>query len=219
MQLDAVDLVSFPERADRVRYMASTFPNVIRGRVLDVGCDVRVLKQLRPDLDYVGIDIGGDPDLKIDLETIERLPFVDRDFDAVLCSEVLEHLDNLHHVFGELVRVSRKHVLISLPNCWTAARRPVARGSGAIGHYGLPTERPPDRHKWFFSLQEASEFASGMADAHGLSIVTMRASEKPRPGLVRALRRLSHPDRDRYLNLFAHTLWVLFERRAAHERA
>lgn len=218
MQLDAVDLVSFPERSDRVRYMATTFAACIQGRVLDVGCDVRVLKRLRPDLDYVGIDVSGEPDLVIDLEQVERLPFDDRSFDAVLCSEVLEHLDNLHHVFGELVRLSRRFVLISLPNCWTAARRPVGRGKGTIGHYGLPHRRPVDRHKWFFSLLEAREFAHAMAEQHGLSIVATRVSEKPRPGVVRALRRISHPSRERYLNLYAHTLWVLFERRAANGR-
>jgi SAM-dependent methyltransferase len=211
----ALDLVTFPERADRVRYMAATFAPYLAGRVLDVGCDVRVLKGLRPDLDYVGIDIGGDPDIKIDLEEVEKLPFADQAFDTVVCSEVLEHLDHLHRVFAELVRVSRRHVLISLPNCWTAARRPVTRGKGSIGHYGLPADRPPDRHKWFFSLSEAEEFARAQARQHGLSIVESRVSEKPRPALVRALRRLQHPSRAHYLNLFAHTLWIVFAKPGA----
>jgi len=30
------------------------------------------------------------------------LPTVEKKFDCVLCSDVLEHLDNLHHIFGEL---------------------------------------------------------------------------------------------------------------------
>jgi SAM-dependent methyltransferase len=208
-----VDLVEFPARADRIRYAAERFREFIGGRVLDVGCDVRVLRQLRPDIDYFGVDLHGDPDLVIDLEKTERLPFSDQSFDAVLCFEVLEHLDALHRVFGELVRVSRRHVLISLPNCWTAARRPVARGKGSIGHYGLPLERPPDRHKWFFGLSEAARFARGMSEHYDLDVVATRISEKPRPAAVRWLRRLLQPDRERYLNLYAHTLWVVFTRK------
>ena len=206
------DFVRFETREDRVRWMSQAFAEVLRGRVLDVGCDRRHLKSLRPDLDYVGIDIGGDPDLRIDLEAVDALPFGDKSFDVVVCSEVLEHLDALHRVFAELVRVSRHRVLISLPNCWTAARKPLVRGRGSIGHYGLPSARPPDRHKWFFSLSEADAFTQAAAREHGLAIVARRISEKPRPLVVRALRRMRHPERERYDNLFAHTLWVLFER-------
>lgn len=207
-----VDLVDFPSRADRVRFLNTTFGHLLTGRVLDVGCDIGTLRDLRPDLEYVGIDVGGDPDLVVDLERVERLPFGDRSFDAVVCSDVLEHLDNLHGTFVELVRVGRSRIVISLPNCWAAARRPVERGKGRIGHYGLPGERPVDRHKWFFSLAEACRFAVTMADRHGLRIEQIRVSEKVRPGWVRALRRLRHPRRERYLNRYAHTLWVVFHR-------
>lgn len=216
MQIEAArhDLVQFKERADRVGFLARTFARALEGRVLEVGCDVRTLKGLLPNATgYVGIDVAGDPDLVLDLEKLERLPFDDRSFDAVVCSEVLEHLDNLHAMFGELVRVSRRNVLISLPNAWTAARGPIGKGRGSIGHYGLPPKRPMDRHKWFFSLSEAAEFARAQAQQHGLEILEMRVSEKPRAGVVRALRRIAHPSRERYLNRYAHTLWVLFARR------
>ncbi len=209
------DLVSFDTRESRMRYLEQAFRAHIAGRVLDVGCDVRTLKKLRPELDYVGVDFGGEPDLAIDLERNPVLPFPDAHFDLVVCAEVLEHLDNLHQVFGELVRVTRAKLLVSLPNCWTAARRPLARGKGGIGHYGLPHRRPPDRHKWFFSLAEARAFAEAMAQEHGLAIRETRVSEKPRPALVRALRRLRHPQLEHYQNLYAHTLWVLFEKERA----
>jgi hypothetical protein len=207
-----VDYAQHHSRAERTRYLAAAFAPFIAGRVLDVGCDQKVLKGLRPDLDYVGIDIGGNPDLHIDLEAVERLPFADREFDGVVCADVLEHLDNLHHVFGELVRVSRRFILISLPNCWSAARQPVSRGKGHIGHYGLPAAPRPDRHKWFFSLTQARDFVVAAAAQHQLQIVAWRVREKPRLALVRWLRRLRYPQRDRYLNRYASTLWVVFER-------
>jgi SAM-dependent methyltransferase len=189
----AIDFVQFSCRADRIRYLATAFAPFIGGKVLDVGCDQRTLKQLRPDLDYLGIDIGGTPDLRVDLEATDRLPFDDRSFDTVICCDVLEHLDNLHHVFGELVRVARRSVLISLPNCWAAARQRVARGKGKIGHYGLPGTPPADRHKWFFGLTEARDFAVAVASQHQLRIAALRVSEKPRPTLVRLLRRVRRP--------------------------
>jgi SAM-dependent methyltransferase len=207
------DLVHFPERQDRMQYLARTFGPRIRGRVLDVGCDVRTLRELIPGLDYTGIDFGGTPDLHIDLDATPRLPFDDGQFDVVVCSEVLEHLDQLHRTFGELVRVTRGSLLISLPNCWTAARKPLRTGRGRIGHYGLPAQKPMDRHKWFFSLSEARAFAQGVASEHRLSIEEFRINEKPRHALLRAGRRMLHPGTDDYDNLFAHTLWVWFQKK------
>jgi SAM-dependent methyltransferase len=211
----AIDFVHFSNRAARIRYAAQAFASVLDGKVLDVGCDAGTLKQLRPDLDYLGIDIGGRPDLVIDLERTSYLPFADRSFDTVVCSDVLEHLDTLHRTFAELVRVASRYILVSLPNCWCGARRPLRRGKGAIGHYGLPADRPADRHKWFFGLSEGRRFAESAAARHGLRIVEMRVSEKPRLGVVRALRRLRYPSRERYLNLYAHTLWILFAQTTA----
>ena len=152
------------------------------------------------------------PDLRVNLEAVERLPFDDRAFDTVICCDVLEHLNNLHHMFGELVRVSGRKLVLSLPNCWTAARMRIERGHGEIGLYGLPADPPEDRHKWFFSLTQGQAFLRAMADRHGLKVLDLRATEKPRPGVVRALRRMRHPNIEHYLNRYAHTLWVAYER-------
>jgi len=209
------DRVQFREREDRLKYLAGTFGPILSGRVLDVGCDARHLKRLLPGLDYLGIDIAGDPDIVIDLEKVPALPFGDREFDLVICSEVLEHLDNLHHTFGELARVTKKRLLVSLPNCWSAARLPLRRGIGSIGHYGLPPLRPADRHKWFFSASEALAFGQSQGKVHGLGLVEIRVCERPRPTLVRVLRRIVHPYRERYMNRYAHTIWMSFERAGA----
>jgi SAM-dependent methyltransferase len=218
MKLDNVDLIHFPTRTHRIEYMVSIFGRVLAGRVLDIGCASATLRSLRPDLEYIGVDMSDEADLRIDLEAIEHLPFDERSFEAVVCCDVLEHLDNLHQIFAEVVRVSKRYVIVSLPNCWAAARRPIARGKGGVGHYGLPPSPPPDRHKWFFSLTEAHEFAVAMAAQHGLAIVESRVAEKPRPIPVRLARRLRHPKQTRYLNRFAHTLFVLFERTSSPSR-
>jgi len=43
-----------------------------------------------------------------------KLPFKKDVFDLVLCSEVLEHVPNPKEVFKELVRISRRYVLVTL---------------------------------------------------------------------------------------------------------
>lgn len=202
----------FRSRAERAEYVAQRYGRMLRGNVLDVGCDQAVLRRLLPGRDYTGVDVGGDPDIRLDLETLERLPFPDNAFDCVVCTDVLEHLDNLHVMFAELLRVTRQHVLLSLPNCWFGARVPVQRGRGSFGHYGLPLERPADRHKWFFSLSEALQFVEGHAPRLHYRIGEVHAMEKPRPWVVRALRRLRYPNLLHYLNRYAHTAWFHLEK-------
>lgn len=207
-----VDYVAFRERANRTGYIVEKFGRYISGKVLDVGCDKAVMKKLLPAIEYLGIDIGGEPDLRINLEKIDRLPFDDGSFDCVICSDVLEHLDNIHMVFGELVRVSRNYMVISLPNNWTNARRPLERGRGSFDKYGLPVAPPADRHKWFFSLSEAVSFLSGQTARYPIMVKETRVTERPRPVMTRLLRRLFYPAQEAYLNRYAHTVWVVFEK-------
>lgn len=56
------------------------------------------------------------PKLKIKKGDIYKLPFKNNSFDLVICTEVLEHLENPKKAYRELLRVSRKYVLISVPN-------------------------------------------------------------------------------------------------------
>ena len=207
-----VERVFFRTRLERARFIAARLPGYITGKVLDVGCDEAHLKSLLSLQDYVGIDVCGQPDLLLNLERIDRLPFADSSFDCVICCEVLEHLDNLYVIFAELVRVSRRHLIVSLPNNWGNARRPIARGRGSIGHYGLPLQSPPDRHKWFFALSEAKHFLESKASENKLKVLEAFATEKPRNGLVSALRRLRYPDQLAYLNRYAHTYWTVLEK-------
>jgi SAM-dependent methyltransferase len=202
----------FSQRLDRSRFIASRFHTYLTGSVLDVGCDEAHLKQLVPSIRYTGIDVGGKPDIVIDLEAAKRLPFDDRAFDTVLCSDVLEHLDSLHRIFAELVRVARGHLVVSLPNNWTNARRAIERGKGSFAFYGLPPDKPKDRHKWFFGLTEARDFFYAQQERFPVRVVECFANEKPRAHWAVALRRLRYPNQLRYLNRYAHTLWTVFAR-------
>jgi len=207
-----VEYVTFNSRHDRTKYIAERFQQFLHGRVLDVGCDRSFLKVLVPDIRHVGVDISGEPDIILNLERVCHLPFADATFDCVVCSDVLEHLDNLHNVFGELVRTAKSYLIISLPNNWANARRPIERGKGTIGHYGLPADPPPDRHKWFFNLSEALRFVGAQVERYRLRVADVCVNEKPRPPVVRSLRRLRFGSKQRYLDRYAHSLWIVLEK-------
>ena len=85
-----------------------------------------------------------------------------------------------------------------------------AHTGGKIALYGLPSDRPEDRHKWFFSLTEAKTFVTAMAQRYGLRIAEIRVAEKPRPAVVRAVRRMRYLVHEHYLNRYAHTLCTVF---------
>lgn len=97
--------------------------------VLDVGCGegftLNKLKKNNIGKKYLGIDysktaieIGKRLYPELDLKTgdIYKLEFKDNSFDLVICSEVLEHLENPLKALKELIRVSGKYILLSVPN-------------------------------------------------------------------------------------------------------
>lgn len=97
--------------------------------VLDVGCGegftLARLKKEKIGKSFEGIDNLDEsleiakkihPDLNIKKGDIYKLPYKDNSFDLVLCTEVLEHLSDPKKAYKELRRVSRKYVLLSVPN-------------------------------------------------------------------------------------------------------
>jgi ubiquinone/menaquinone biosynthesis C-methylase UbiE len=113
--------------------------------VLDVGCGegigtVRMAKVL-PEARVVGLDVAH-PGLLEEWKTRQHeriefiagsaydLPFADDSFDLVSAIEVFEHLERPEQALGEMARVSRRGVLLSVP--W----EPVWRGVNmAAGRY------------------------------------------------------------------------------------
>ena len=97
--------------------------------VLDVGCGegftLARLQKEKIGKEFEGIEYDEEaielgkklyPRLTIKKGDIYRLPYKDNSFDLVVCTEVLEHLDNPRKAYKELVRVSRKYILVSVPN-------------------------------------------------------------------------------------------------------
>lgn len=145
-------------RKARQEYCYKRFKSYFGNDVLDVGCDDGIIRELHQG-NYIGVDLYGSPEIIVDFDH-ENLPFMDNKFDTVICSEVLEHVDELHRLFSELVRVTKNEgiVIISLPNCWRQTMGNIMTGNSEQIEYGLPEVKPRDRHKWFFSSKDALAF-------------------------------------------------------------
>lgn len=94
-------------------------------RVLEVGPGPGVFKAAAAAFGVRVETLDPDPALKPDhVGSATALPFADRSFDVVCAFQMLEHLpyEMALGAFGEMVRVARSHVLISLPDARTAWR-------------------------------------------------------------------------------------------------
>lgn len=202
----------FTQRVDRTQFLYNNYKEVFQESVLDVGCYEAPLRDILPkNVAYTGIDIAGNPDITLNLEECDQLPFDDNSFRNVICIEVLEHLNRLHFIIDEIFRVAQKEVIISLPNCWASARTPIERGNGSIAHYGLPIEAPIDRHKWFMNVSEIHSFFTNYAQSHPkISSVNLQGVENKKPALAHFYRSLVNPG-ERYANRFVHTVFAHFK--------
>ncbi|MBL68076.1 MAG: hypothetical protein CMO74_09545 [Verrucomicrobiales bacterium] len=207
------EYVAFETRRTRTEFIVERYGKFLKESVLDVGCYEAPLRSMLSGVEYIGIDIAGEPDQVVDLESVEKLPFDEAQFQCVICIEVLEHLDALHRVFNELIRLSSRYIIVSLPNCWCSARRQIEKGNGSISHYGLPEQRPLDRHKWFINISQAKEFFTAKATGE-LALIDLCIVEKPRNPFLRFYRKLFFSP-ECYANRYAHTLFAVYEKKTA----
>jgi hypothetical protein len=191
------------DRTGRARFIAHNFAGQLRGPVLDVGCGDALLRGFVPN--YVGCDIAGKPDVRLDLDT-GILPFGDGAFQTSVCTDVLEHVEPMRQVFWELFRVARQYVIISLPNLYVLGfRLRFLQGKVLSKEYSL---EPRNRHRWLPSFAESSVTIRKWLPA-GWTIALETGYYPPawwRRGP--AYTRYAY----RYPNLFATTYWGLFVR-------
>ncbi len=98
------------------------------GILLDAGCGEGItLKSLEKALaawTMYGLDVDPEsitvarkvvPQARLQLGSVYQLPFPDQSFDLVLCTEVLEHLEQPRRALRELCRVAKGDVILSVP--------------------------------------------------------------------------------------------------------
>lgn len=123
----------------------ATIPEGVR-TIVDIGCgDGAITNRLGERYRVTGVDASAEALTHVTVDSIlaqaESLPFPDRCFDLALCSEMLEHLedDAYRSALGEICRVARRYVLISVPYRedlrWRSIRCPACGWRGHVwGH-------------------------------------------------------------------------------------
>ena len=169
--------LTYETRPDKAAYVWDKYHEILSsGSVLDVGADECHLKTYLPEgVKYTGVDFCDNPEvIRVDLDR-EPLPFEDQTFDTVLCFDVLEHLDGFHAVFDRLCALTRKWLILSLPNPYGSLFQDlVSKGHGigdSLQHYGLPSERPMDRHRWFYAASDADRFMRERSQQNHMKVV------------------------------------------------
>ncbi|MGZ4201449.1 MAG: class I SAM-dependent methyltransferase [Thermoleophilaceae bacterium] len=104
-------------RSHRLSYVIRALPAALEelsaelprsGHVLDYGCaDVPYRRLFAPDARYEAADLPGNPDATVELLPDGSLPHEDDSFDAVLSTQVLEHVEDPDLYLAECFRVLR----------------------------------------------------------------------------------------------------------------
>lgn len=132
--LNAGGLVGFLARKRKEAILLlinGVLENIPNARLIDVGCGFgEILRDVKTSFRY-GLDanqqaLNKAKDLSeadgpiFVLGTVDQIPFSTGEFDAAICSEVLEHVEDPSLVIAELKRVVKPggYICISVPNEW-----------------------------------------------------------------------------------------------------
>ncbi len=107
------------------------------------------------------VDTVENSDVKQDLNKNQKLPFKDNSFDLVVMNQILEHLSYVEEIISEAKRVSKKYILVGLPNELTY-------GSRIKSLIGTPdwSGYKPFGHKHFFTINKIENFVSEFFGKH-----------------------------------------------------
>tara|TARA_B100001123_G_scaffold379388_1_gene448304 strand:+ start:42609 stop:43292 length:684 start_codon:yes stop_codon:yes gene_type:complete len=165
------------------------------------------------------IDMAGDNDLSLNLDKIDRLPFEDKEFDFCLLTDILEHLENFHLILNECFRITKKALVVSLPIPSQEFTRIIYNrryNSNGLNEgiyskfYGLPFLVPEDRHRWWFTYDDAISFFENF-ESHNDCKVSIFSDLPQVNGIQNKLWKFFLPKRI-YRNLFYNAIWITIEK-------
>ncbi len=118
---------------------------------------------------------------------------------------------NFHSMIDELVRVSNRYVLISLPSCIDLRMKYNILFKNRGGkYYGLPETKPLDRHKWIFHWEEANALFKKYTKKHNHYIakefINFNRSNTLKGGIINLLAIVFD------VKSTAQSYWILIEK-------
>ena len=86
-------------------------------KVLDLGCKDNELKKFLPEVDYIGVDIDGKPDIKYNLEMGLPKEILNKKFDVIIMGEFLEHIENFKTLLLQCKKCLKENgrIIVSTP--------------------------------------------------------------------------------------------------------
>jgi SAM-dependent methyltransferase len=145
-------------------------------RLLDVGCRGCELKPYVSKLaHYEGADLvqnsQGTVDFVGDIE--KGIPASAAHYDFVVALDVVEHLEDPVAALDELLRVTRGHLFVMIPNMCHWAPRSKFFFTGRISEkYDFVFPPPRDRHRWLTTMPQSDKFFADYAARRGLTLAT-----------------------------------------------
>lgn len=110
--------------ADKVaEFYSLNLPKFAQGRLVDLGCGkIPLYSSYRPHVtDIICVDWGNslhpNPHLDMEANLAEALPFLNDEFDTIILSDVLEHVDNPNLLWDEMRRILAPggHIILNVP--------------------------------------------------------------------------------------------------------
>lgn len=205
-----------PRSEQRYMHLADYHRQYLEGEVIDVGSRSSELLERLTGVKGDLVDKHNRNLPNWDWEK-NNVPAPDGSYETVICYDTLEHIDNFHDGFEDILRLSKNYVLISLPNNWKKALNEFIKGRGRWASYGIPPEKPHDRHKWFFNTEDVEDFIyyHSAPERGNYEVLDVRYHIPKtiwRIKLIYPLLRFILPEYQ-YKNLFVETVFVVLKKK------
>jgi hypothetical protein len=147
---------------NRNEFIANKIGFLNEETLLDIGCRDMILKKyLKGKFKYIGIDYQNNINTSkdfINCNLENGIPKISN-IDVITAVDVLEHLENIHDIFSSLFLLSKKKIIIALPNMGYYKFRINFFFTGCLsGKYIFSDKKIFDRHRWIPNYQSIKYF-------------------------------------------------------------
>ena len=128
--------------------------------LLDVGCrDCILQKSLSDNITYIGCDLYQNQDNSVSIVgDITSIEIESLSYDCVVALDLLEHVDDPYFLFDKLYNISRKYLIINLPNGYDLKSRMMFINGHLSEKYEFKVTNSLDRHRWIMGHNEIINF-------------------------------------------------------------